>query len=110
MKTLVILVVLGLPGFAWAAGDIAVTPQMRQAMQDKMHAQCLAKEGEFARQGYTKPQIAAICKCATQQTAALLNSRTVNYILTHGSMPEEMERKVASATEGCIRSSTMIRK
>lgn len=110
MKTLVILVVLALPAITWAAGGIAVTPQMRQAMQNKMHAQCLAKEGEFARQGYTKPQIAAICKCSTQQTAALLNSQTVNYILTHGSMPAEMERKVASATDGCIKSSTKVRK
>ena len=110
MKTLAILVVLCLPGLARAAEGIAVTPQMRQAMQAKMHTQCLAKEGEFARQGYTKPQIAAICKCSTQQTAALLNSQTVNYILAHGPMPAEMERKVASATAGCIKSSVTIKK
>jgi hypothetical protein len=110
MKTFVLLLVLGLPAVAQAAGGVTVTPQMRQAMQARMHEECLAKEGEFARQGYSKAQIAAICKCSTQQTAALLNSQTVNHILTTGAMPAEMQRKVASATAGCIRSSGNIKK
>ncbi|MHC1790176.1 hypothetical protein [Solidesulfovibrio sp.] len=110
LQMLVLLAALLGPAAAWAAGAVTVTPEMRQALRTKMHAECLAKEGEFTRQGYTKAQTAAICKCSTQQTAALLNSQTVNYILTHGTMPAEMQRKVASATAGCIKSSTRVRK
>lgn len=110
MKTFVLLLALLGPATAFAAGGITITPEMRQALQAKMHQECLAKEGEFAKQGYTKAQIAAICKCSTQQTAALLNSQTVGYILEHGAMPAEMQRKVASATTGCIKSSTAVRK
>lgn len=110
MKTLLLLAALLAPATALAAGAMAVTPQMRQALQAKMHEECLAKEGEFLRQGYTKAQTAAICKCSTQQTAALMNSQTVAYILEHGAMPAEMQRKVASATNGCIRTSVGVRK
>jgi len=110
MKTLVALAaLLALPALSLAAGKIAMTPEMRQALQAKMRQECLAREGEFARQGYSKIQIAAICKCSTQQTAALLNSQTVAYILEHGAMPAEMQRKVASATAGCIKSSRNVK-
>ena len=98
MKTLLLLAALLAPAPVLAAGAMTVTPQMRQALQDQMLRQCLAKEGEFAGQGYPKAQTAAICKCSTQQTAALMNSQTVAYILEHGAMPAEMQRKVASAT------------
>ena len=111
MKTfLVLLAALFAPATAFAAGGITMTPEMRQTLQTKMHEECLAKEGDFARQGYTKAQTAAICKCSTQQTAALFNSQTVSYILTHGAMPADMQRKVSSATAGCIKSSTGVRK
>lgn len=95
---------------ARAAGGVAVTPEMRRAMQGSFEQDCLKKEAEFARQGYTKAQVAAICRCAAQQTSALLNSQTVSHILTHGAMPEDMQRKVASATGGCIKSSRQIKK
>lgn len=114
MKTLVVLLAALCaplaPLSAVAAAGIAMTPEMRQALQTRMHQECLAKEGEFARQGYTKAQTAAICKCSTQQTAALFNSQTVAYILEHGAMPADMQRKVSSATAGCIKSSVGARK
>ena len=93
-----------------AAGGVAVTPEMRRAMQGKIEQDCLKKEAEFAKQGYSKAQVAAICRCAAQQTSALLNSQTVSHILTHGAMPEDMQRKVASATGGCIKSSRQLKK
>ena len=83
---------------------------MRRAMQGSIEQDCLKKEAEFSRQGYSKAQVAAICRCAAQQTSALLNSQTVSHILTHGAMPEEMQRKVASATGGCIKSSQNLKK
>ena len=95
---------------ARAADGVAVTPEMRRAMQGKIEQDCLNKEAEFARQGYSKVQVAAICRCAAQQTSALLNSQTVSHILTHGTMPEDMQRKVASATGGCIKSSQNLKK
>ncbi|MFP5257788.1 MAG: hypothetical protein ACLGQH_02075 [Acidobacteriota bacterium] len=110
MKTLILLAALLGPAPALAAGAMPVTPQMRQALQAKMYEECLAKAGDFARQGYNQAQTAAICKCSTQQTAALMNSQTVAYILEHGAMPAEMQRKVASATNGCIRTSVGVRK
>jgi hypothetical protein len=90
---------------ALAAG-ITVTPEMRRTMEEKMLRECLQKEGEFLKKGYSRTQTHAICRCATQQTAALLNSRTVSYILANGTMPADMQRKVASATAGCIRTVT----
>ena len=95
---------------ARAAGGVAVTPEMRRAMQGRIEQDCLKKEAEFTRQGYSKAQVAAICRCAAQQTSALLNSQTVSHILTHGAMPEDMQRKVASATGGCIKSSRQLKK
>lgn len=95
---------------ARAAGGVAVTPEMRRTMQGRIEQDCLKKEAEFVQQGYTKAQVAAICRCAAQQTAALFNSQTVNHILAHGTMPEDMQRKVASATGGCIKSSRQLRK
>lgn len=95
---------------ARAAGGVAVTPEMRRAMQGSIEQDCLKKEAEFTRQGYTKAQVAAICRCAAQQTSALLNSQTVSHILAHGAMPEDMQRKVASATGGCIKSSRQLKK
>ncbi|MFU2210682.1 hypothetical protein [Solidesulfovibrio sp. C21] len=110
MKSMVILFLLVVvPTVAQAAGR-RVTPEMREALTQKLTAQCLQQEAAFAQKGYTRAQTVAICKCAMQQTGALLNSRTVDYILHHGVMPEDMQRKAASATEGCIRSITMHRK
>jgi uncharacterized protein (DUF2141 family) len=94
---------------ARAAEGVAVTPEMRRAMQGSIEQDCLKKEAEFARQGYSKAQVAAICRCAAQQTSALLNSQTVSHILSHGAMPEDMQRKVASATGGCIKSSRQLK-
>jgi hypothetical protein len=111
MKTMaMLLVALTLATPAWAAGTMVVTPEMRRAMQGKIEQECLQKEAEFAQKGYSKGQIAAICRCAAQQTAALFNSQTVSHILTHGTMPEDMQRKVASATGGCIKSSRTLNK
>ena len=95
---------------ARAAGGVAVTPEMRRAMQGSIEQDCLKKEAEFLAKGYSKAQVAAICRCAAQQTSALLNSQTVSHILTHGAMPEDMQRKVASATGGCIKSSRQLKK
>lgn len=107
-----VLVIVFLFGMAPAAlaAKITVTPEMRQALTQKLTAQCLTQEAEFMKKGYTRAQADAICKCAMQQTGALLNSRTVEYILSHGAMPEDMQRKAASATEGCIRTVTHPRK
>uniref|UniRef100_I2Q4A6 Uncharacterized protein n=1 Tax=Desulfovibrio sp. U5L TaxID=596152 RepID=I2Q4A6_9BACT len=90
---------------ALAAG-ITVTPEMRQAMARKMTEDCLRNDGELLNKGYTKVQAAAICKCAMQQTAALLNSQTVAYIMANGAMPADMQRKAVSATNGCIKTIT----
>ena len=113
MKYLLLLalisMVLSLPTAARAAG-LAVTPQMREELTRKLGEQCLRQERDFAAKGYTKAQTEAICRCSTQQTGALLNSRTVEYILKHGVMPADMQRKAASATRGCIRSVTLPRK
>lgn len=95
---------------ARAAGGVAVTPEMRRAMQGSIEQDCLKKEAEFLAKGYSKAQVAAICRCAAQQTSALLNAQTVSHILTHGAMPEDMQRKVASATGGCIKSSRQLKK
>ena len=100
---------LGPVAAVWAGG-MTVTPEMRQTLQTRMLQECLAKEGEFARMGYSKAQTAAICKCSAQQTSALFNSQTVPYILEHGAMPADMQRKVSSATAGCIKSSAGVRK
>jgi uncharacterized protein (DUF2141 family) len=95
---------------ARAAGGVAVTPEMRRAMQGSIEQDCLKKEADFLAKGYSKAQVAAICRCAAQQTSALLNAQTVSHILTHGAMPEDMQRKVASATGGCIKSSRQLKK
>ncbi|WP_428566295.1 MAG: hypothetical protein ACP59X_06065 [Solidesulfovibrio sp. DCME] len=102
---IVMAVVLCLPGLAGAAG-VQVTPQMRKDLTEKLTQQCLGREAEFARKGYSKAQTAAICKCAMQQTGALINSQTVDYILKNGAMPPDMQRKVASATGACIKANT----
>ncbi|WP_029457402.1 hypothetical protein [Solidesulfovibrio alcoholivorans] len=102
----VVVVCAALCGQAAAAGKVQVTPQMRKVLTEKLTQQCLAQEAEFARKGYTRAQTAAICRCAMQQTGALLNSNTVDYILTHGVMPPDMQRKVASATGACIKAHT----
>jgi len=114
-RAMVLAAVLGLlsasPALpALAAGGVAVTPEMRRAMQGRIEQDCLTKEAEFTRQGYSKAQVEAICRCAAQQTSALLNSQTVSHILAHGTMPEDMQRKVASATGGCIKSSRQLNK
>ncbi|MEL7640895.1 MAG: hypothetical protein AAGU21_14745 [Solidesulfovibrio sp.] len=100
-----LLVVVCLPGLAGAAG-VQVTPGMRKDLTEKLTQQCLAREAEFARKGYNKAQTAAICKCAMQQTGALINSQTVDYILRNGAMPPDMQRKAASATAACIKANT----
>ncbi len=94
-----------LPSATQAAG-VNVTPEMRQNMAAKMTQQCIQNDAELLKKGYTKAQAVAICKCAMQQTAALLNSRTVDYILANGSMPPDMQRKAVSATNGCIKTIT----
>ena len=102
----VVVFCASLGGQAAAAGKVQVTPQMRKVLTEKLTQQCLAQEADFARKGYTRAQTAAICRCAMQQTGALLNSNTVDYILTHGVMPPDMQRKVASATGACIKTHT----
>lgn len=102
---LALVAILCVAGTAAAAGP-QVTPQMRKALTEKLTQQCLTQEAAFASKGYTRAQTAAICKCAMQQTGALFNSRTVDYILQHGVMPPDMQRKAASATAACIKSST----
>jgi len=105
MRIVLVLLALLMPAAALAAG-ITVTPEMRRVMAEKMTQECLQKEGEFLKKGYTRTQTAAICKCSMQQTAALLNSQTVGYILANGAMPPDMQRKAASATAGCIKTVT----
>lgn len=105
IKIALLLLFLLAPATVSAAG-ITVTPEMRRAMQEKMIQECLQKDGELTKKGYTKAQAAAICKCSMQQTAALLNSQTVGYILANGAMPPDMQRKAVSATSGCIKTVT----
>ncbi len=99
VMTLALLCVAGTA----SAGGIKVTPQMRRALTEKLTEQCLRQEADFAKKGYTRAQTVAICKCSMQQTGALLNSRTVSYILAHGVMPPDMERKAHSATRACVK-------
>lgn len=99
----VLAAALGAPASTLAAGSVQVTPQMRKDLTDKLTQQCLSQQAAFAQKGYTKAQTAAICKCAMQQTGALMNSQTVAYILEHGVMPPDMQRKAASATAACIK-------
>jgi hypothetical protein len=103
VRVMLLLLMFLLPTSSLAA-ETVVTPEMRRVMAEKLTQNCLQRENEFLKKGFTKAQTAVICSCAMQQTAALLNSRTVSYILEHGVMPQDMQRKVASATVGCMRS------
>lgn len=108
MRTIVVLLLfLVLVSASAFAAEREVTPEMRRTMAEKLTQDCRQREGEFLKKGFSKAQTTAICTCAMQQTAALLNSRTVAYILSHGVMPEDMQRKVTSATQGCVRSNAV---